>query len=87
MRAGFSEATTVFNAVEPASARGCLLRENHEEVGILELLGAVDMTEDFRDNPVVPFSFRSSESNRLAERARYVPREAIVVAGLARQYS
>jgi len=81
IRAAFSEDTTFFNAVEPTSARGCLLRENHE-VGILELLGVADVTENFRDNPEVPFSFCSSASDRLAE---YVPREAIVAAGLARQ--
>jgi len=64
-----------------------LLRENHEELGILEPVGAVDVTEDFRDNPVVPFSFCSSASDRLAERDKYVPREAILAAGLARQSS
>ena len=50
---GCSRETAFLTPEDLTSARKCLLRENHDEVGILEVLGVVDDTEDFCDDPVV----------------------------------
>lgn len=69
-----------------SSVRVCLFRENQDEVGILEVFGVAEVTDNFRDRLIESFSFLTSASGRLAEREAYVLREAIAAAAeLAKQ--
>lgn len=66
--------------------RECLLRENHDDVGILDILGIGAVIDPLRDMPIGSFAFGSSAGGRPAERASWALREAIA-ADVARQRS
>ena len=47
-----------------------LPRENHEDVGILDIAGVATLKDALRENPIEPFSVCSASSGRAIERAR-----------------
>ena len=49
--------------------RICLPRENHDDVGILDIAGVVAVSEAFRDSPTDLFPVGSPASGRTVERA------------------